>query len=509
MPRSQASLPLFPASSPAAEIPLPVPVRRRQLWMALDCDRLPLEIFAAAADAQPVAVVEGDGSGRRICRSNSAAAHQGVTPGLPLNAALALSPQLQVVERDPRREARRLRRLAQWAMRYTDLVSLEMPHRLLLEIQGSLKLFGGLDRLCQQICTGLTALGYSLRHAVAPTPRAALWLARGADGARVTDVAALPGALAELPLRCTGWSERALNMLEGMGVQSLGECLRLPRDGFARRLGVRCLADLDRALGRVAEPRRGVRPPARYRGSLELPAETFDRAMMGQGMRRLLDELSAFLRHRQAGVQQPEFVFRHNDGHNTRFPLGLAEPSADAGFLSELLMPRLEQARLHAPVVSLALRSGPVLPLPGSLLALGLEDGAGPRRAEAACRLLDRLRARLGTGAVRGICLLPEHRPEAAWDYVEPGTRGTEAGDRARPLWILETPRPLQMKHRQPWLEGPLTLRHGPERIETGWWDGKDVSRDYYEASSPGGMGLWIFRERRKPRRWFLHGVFG
>ncbi len=509
MPRSQASLPLFPASSPATEMPLPVPARRRQLWLALDYGRLPLEIFAAAADARPVAVVEGDGSGRRICRSNNAAANQGVTPGLPLNAALALSPQLQVLERDPRSEARRLRRLAQWAMRYTALVSLETPHRLLLEIHGSLKLFGGLDRLCQQICADLKALGYSLRHAVAPTPRAALWLARDADGTRVTDVAALPGVLADLSLRCTDWSERELNMLQGMGVQYLGECLRLPRDGFARRLGVRCLADLDRALGRVAEPRRGVQPPARYCGGLDLPAETLDRAMMGQGMQRLLDELSAFLRHRQAGVQRPEFVFRHNDGCSTRFPFGLAEPTADAGFLRELLTPRLEQARLHAPVVSLTLRSGPVLPLPGSLLALGFEDGAGPRRAEASCRLVDRLRARLGTGAVRGVCLLPEHRPEAAWDYVEPGTRGVEAGDRARPLWILETPRPLETKHRQPWLEGPLTLRRGPERIETGWWDGKDVSRDYYEASSPGGMGLWVFRERRKPRHWFLHGVFG
>lgn len=509
MSRSQASLPLFPASRPSAGTPQPGPrpARRRQLWLALDCGQLPLEIFGAVA--RPLVVVEGDGGGRRVCRCNTAAASQGVTPGLPLNAALALCPVLQVLERDPRRETQRLRRLAQWAMRYTSLVSLELPHRLLLEIRGSLKLFGGLDPLCWRVCDGVRRLGYSLRHGVAPTPRAALWLARGADGRRVTEIEALPGVLAGLPLSCTDWSGRELKLLAGMGVQSLGDCMRLPRDGFGRRLGIRCRADLDRALGLLAEPRQGVRPPARYRGSLDLPAETLDREMMSQGMARLLDELSAFLRHRQAGVQRPEFVFRHHDGQHTRFPLGLAEPTADAGFLAELLAPRLEQARLHAPVVGLALHSGPVQPLPGSLRVLELAAEGHPPRREAAGRLVDRLRARLGAEAVRGLCLLDEHRPEAAWDYAEPGTRCEAGSGRARPLWILETPRLLTTRNRQPWMDGPLQLSRGPERIETGWWDGQDVSRDYYEARSTHGMGLWIFRERREPRCWFLHGIFG
>ena len=56
-------------------------------------------------------------------------------------------------------------------------------------------------------------------------------------------------------------------------------------------------------------------------------------------------------------------------------------------------------------------------------------------------------------------------------------------------------------------LEGALVT--GPERIETGWWDGHDVRRDYYVALSRAGVRLWIFRERPPGQRWFLHGVFG
>jgi protein ImuB len=71
----------------------------------------------------------------------------------------------------------------------------------------------------------------------------------------------------------------------------------------------------------------------------------------------------------------------------------------------------------------------------------------------------------------------------------------------ARPLWMLAEPQPLDG-----W-EG--TLITGPERIESGWWDGHDVRRDYYVARSRAGVRLWIFRERPPGQGWFLHGVFG
>jgi protein ImuB len=59
-----------------------------------------------------------------------------------------------------------------------------------------------------------------------------------------------------------------------------------------------------------------------------------------------------------------------------------------------------------------------------------------------------------------------------------------------------------------PSLQGPLALRSGPERIEAGWWDGAPVSRDYFVAANPAGETLWIYRERRDPGAWYLHGLF-
>jgi protein ImuB len=47
----------------------------------------------------------------------------------------------------------------------------------------------------------------------------------------------------------------------------------------------------------------------------------------------------------------------------------------------------------------------------------------------------------------------------------------------------------------------------GPERIETGWWRGQAVGRDYYRVETTDGRRFWIFRNL-EDNRWFLHGVF-
>jgi protein ImuB len=76
-----------------------------------------------------------------------------------------------------------------------------------------------------------------------------------------------------------------------------------------------------------------------------------------------------------------------------------------------------------------------------------------------------------------------------------------------RPLWLLAEPQPLaHLFEMKPWI-----LRDGPERIESGWWDGRDVRRDYFVAENPRGEVMWIYRDHRygiDDGEWFLHGVF-
>jgi protein ImuB len=124
---------------------------------------------------------------------------------------------------------------------------------------------------------------------------------------------------------------------------------------------------------------------------------------------------------------------------------------------------------------------------------------------------------------VYGLQGVDDHRAEAAWKTREPVviTSTIQSGlqndsvrnavnpfDR-RPLWLLSVPRLLGERDGLPRRRGALRLLGEAERIETGWWDGREIARDYYTAVDIRGARLWVFRERKPPHRWFLHGVFG
>lgn len=506
-----------PAAPVVATTPAFAPLPRslpRQLWLALRLPELPLVAVApgARAAATALVVVSGEGARRTVCAANAAALRAGIQPGLTLAAAHAFAPALAVVTREPCAEARELAHLARWATSLTPFVSLEPPDQLLLEVQGSLRLFGGAAAFLARAAGELTAQGHRAALALAPTVRAATWLARAAPGATIESPVTLASRLATLPLAATHWPAPVLETCARLGLGTLGELKRLPRDGLARRFEPFVLAELDEAYGLKAAPRRRYAVPERFHARLELPAELTGSGELTPYCERLLGQLGHFLRARSAGVTRLAFLFAHRDRKPTCVLLGRALPAAAAAGWQGLLRERLMRELLPAPVLALTLRSGAAVPLSGASAAL---PGFGGREADAeAVALLDRLRARLGEAAVSGVCLVPEHRPEAAWRAVRPAAHWPAAEAAAalpraaRPLWLLAAPAALRLRDGVPCHGGRLELESGPERIESGWWDGGEVARDYYVAVTRSGSRLWIFRERGA-RRWFLHGVFG
>jgi protein ImuB len=89
---------------------------------------------------------------------------------------------------------------------------------------------------------------------------------------------------------------------------------------------------------------------------------------------------------------------------------------------------------------------------------------------------------------------------------VRAADHGAADHEMPRPVWLLDEPTLLSEQEVQ-LHQGALILEQGPERIESGWWDGKGVARDYYIARQTHGARLWVFRERQS-KRWYLHGMF-
>jgi protein ImuB len=310
-----------------------------------------------------------------------------------------------------------------------------------------------------------------------------------------------------LPISVLDAAPEALALLDEVGVATLEDALRLPRSGLARRVGQSLIDDLDRALGKLPDPRSFFSPPRVFRAAQALPAPASDAEMLVFAARRLLIELCGLLSATGSGAQRLAFTFTHHRREPTRLTLSLIAASRDADHLTTILRERLERTALPCPANAIDLESEMLLPLAPRNLSF-LPDQA--REGEAAAQLIERLRARLGEEAVLGLKRFPDHRPERAWRTCEPGSRekAAPAPKANRPLWLLERPQPLTEVGAVPCYGGRLALLAGPERIESGWWDGEHVARDYFVASSPAAALVWIYRERRAGGGWFLHGFF-
>jgi protein ImuB len=408
-----------------------------------------------------------------------------------------------------------LAQLALALQRFTPRVSLEPPDGLLLEVQGSLHLFAGLSGLRAQFAHACRQHQLAMVLAFAPTPRGALTVARAGKSLEITERATLTGQLAPLPLAALRWPPETCERLARLGVRTVGAVLRLPRAGFARRFGAAQLTMLDELTGRTAQVRATFRPRERFRRRRELLYELEDHGRLHAALAPLFKALDDFLTARQCGVVELECRLLHRQSPPTRCVLALAAPCTNTARLAELLDEHLQAIVLPEPVRACELRADAPLPYQAGARGLWQPGEHGGEAGAQAGELIERLRARLGSEAVHGLAVRDGHRPERAWEVtapppvVPPRRTAAAAGQERRPLWILPAPQPLTVQGGLPRRGGPLRLVSEPERIESGWWDEGEIARDYYRALDIHGVRLWVFRERRAPHGWFLHGIFG
>jgi protein ImuB len=478
---------------------------------------LALDVFTRACapdDARPFVVSSG-GHDPRVVAANDAARVAGIRRSQLISAALALAPDVTLRDRDLAAETTALGDVATRLLAFTPNASLALPDAVVAEIARSARLFGGVPKLAEQLAAQARALGYDVVTAVAPTPTAALLLARGGREGCFVDADTLAAALAPLPLASLDLDAEAIATLAAAGVATFGEAARLPRAGLARRFGAHVVDTLDRALGRLADPRAPYRPPPRFERKLALPAPVESADALRFAVHRVVDDLASWLLARGLGVLRVtlslvhERYLRERGVAPTVASFALAAPAREPAHLDTVLRERLARVVLPAPVEAIVLASDETTPLASRNLGLLPGDDA----ASATVPLVERLRSRLGDAAVITLATHDEHRPElagleiASQPGVQPATHDESLLQPPRPLWLLDEPRALG----DAFAARPWVLRDGPERIESGWWDGRDCRRDYFVAESAHGEIVWIYRDHRygtDDGEWFMHGLF-
>ncbi|MBI2993370.1 MAG: DNA polymerase Y family protein [Gammaproteobacteria bacterium] len=480
--------------------------------------RLAVDVFDRAENAA-LAATETIGNRIIVSACTRAVEQHGVRPGMTLGAALALCGGLQTLPRDPAAECARMNAIAAAAYGLSSETAFYGQDSIVLEIRGSLALFGGRKEFLRRARMVFAASGARFVFGIAPTPRAASWLTWHCPGRYVWFADELPAALRGMPIETLTQEEKRLRQLDRSGIRSLGAFMRLPRTGVTRRFGPELLHALDQALGIEPEPLALFAPPQGFEAAEELPLPSGDWPRLAPLAQKLLRRLEHYLLRRQAATQRLECLLWHEHEPATVLVLGLSRYERRAAQFLDLLQRHFDRTALPAEVTALGIRCGGIHVMPAENLHL-LDGRAAVEQHWS--ELVDRLAARLGGRQLWKPGLRADHRPEKMGTdlFFNAGlSHGLCQGKNKSvpifhasmqdltPLWLLPRPERLEEREQRPHWNGSLELSRLPRRIEQGWWDGEDVKRDYYLARNPAGTRCWVYRDRAE-QRWYLHGVF-
>jgi protein ImuB len=466
-------------------------------------------------------------------------------------------------EYDPIMDKHALRRLSHWCHQFSPTIGIEpveTPQCLLFDVTGLGHLFGGENALAEQVQLQLEQQGYAPRVAVADSVGAAWAMShyerwvddsfKRREHVSIAAEAETEQAVSNLPVQSLRLAADTLDLLSQLGITRVEQLDQLPRTALTARFGQQVIDRLDQVYAKRHEVIIAEEAPTSMEAQWVVEHPTAHRQTLDQIIERLVLKVSRLLLSKQEGALQ--MICRlHCSGHPpVIIRVGLYRPTAHPQHLLELIRMQMELAAVPGNVDSIHIMvtlSGPLSQRQQGLFEA--EHGASPQQLAI---LIDQLSSRLGLHQVVRVRLQPTAHPEYAYQYVPLAGVGSLADNREipkrnkralrslhfpkqghRPLKFYQPPRPLEVRVVSPtendtashlkrdsysvpyspavihWQGRRLAVNRywGPERIETKWWQGQSIRRDYYRVETESGQRFWIF-QRLQDRSWFLQGEF-
>jgi protein ImuB len=469
-------------------------------------------------------VLSAPDHGRMIIKAvNELALVRGIEPGMVVADARAIFPSIEVLDDDAALSEKLLKSIANWCIRYTDIVSIDSQEGIIMDVTGCAHLWGGEIKYLRDIHSRLKNKGYDVRISIADSIGAAWAIAHYGSDSTIVEKGKQMEALLPLPPSALRLEPNIVDRLHKLGLHNIRRFIRMPRPALRRRFGQELILRLDQALGYEEEPIIPVQPIEAWRDRLPCLEPIVTATGIEIALRLLLDSICQKMKLEGMGFRNALFTCFRTDGKTEKIEIGTHRATQNAKHLYKLFEDKISLIEPEPGIelfVMEALKSEKISPLQEKLwdAVCGLEDAG-------LSELMDRLANRFGENPIKRFLPSEHYLPEKSFKESESLSESTGTAwliDRPRPLQILSKPERIEVTAPVPDYP-PMLFRYegklhkvkksdGPERIEQEWWIQDGPLRDYYSVEDEEGQRYWLFRsghyqENEKPR-WFIHGFF-
>ena len=459
-----------------------------------------------------------------------------------------------ILEHDPIADREALEKLTDSLHCFSPIVGIEQndtPESCFLDVTGLDSLFGDEQTLRAKAIRFLSDAGYIVFSAIANTPGMAWGMAhyhRSAAPAicECHSNETLNREFRKLPVAALRLQPETQSIFSRLGVERVDQLLAIPRTHLMSRFGDEVSSRVDQAFGKVAEPIVARHLPAEFEASQFIEFPTRDRETIGVILSRLLEQICKQLQSNQKGALQWRVQLDCVDAPSIEFEVNLFQPTATVSHVLQLmelqlesvLQPHLRRKRFvkkkssgkpvrtrtvtNILIHEIAVRVTSCVLLVQRQRELFDESPRLDKRELA--HLINHLASRLGQESIVYPTLQAGAQPEFSFRFkplVDPKRMRSRKKENvktrshrlARPLRLLDPPvliaegSALPCRFRYQKSICTAAKKWGPERIETAWWNGPTVRRDYWRIETEAGMHFWIYFDLRSDQ-WFLQGEF-
>ncbi|HEY0680610.1 MAG TPA: DNA polymerase Y family protein [Chitinophagaceae bacterium] len=458
-----------------------------------------------------------------VTAANIFAKAEGIDNGIAVADARAINHSLQVLNDKPQHPAKLLKGIAEWCVRYTPVVALDLPDGLILDATGCAHLWGSEEAYVSDIKTRLKSLGYNVRVSMADTIGTAWAISRYGLESPIIKNDEQRNALLSLTPAALRLETETVVRLQKLGLRRINDFINMPRSALRRRFGQHLIKRLDQALGDEEEFLQPEQPIEAYIERLPCLEPIVTATGIEIALKQLLETMCHRLKHEGKGLRIAVFKGFRVDGKIEKIEIGTNRGTHNASHIFKLFEVKLCDIEPALGIELFILEADKVEDVSAVQEKLW-ESGSGLNDV-ALSELLDRMVCKFGPDHIHRYIPDEHYWPERS---MKPATsiheklNSTWKVDRPRPLQVLPKPEPIQVTAPIPDYP-PMLFRYkgklhkivkadGPERIEQEWWMQQGQHRDYYYVEAEDGLRYWLFRSGHysedRSYQWFIHGFF-